>query len=281
MDPAAYCRDKATPEGSTLYYAVLYATPERRESLTSLYALSRELNALAVHAGEPEVSRSKLAWWHDELVRMSRGEAVHPVTQAVQQTMQRTGLDPDPFFWILEGVAMDHERYRYRSFSELEQYCKRTGGEVGRLAALATGATSQASEVFATRVGIGFQLTELVLHCREPVLADNHYFPMTDLREHDVSEDQLRALETTASIRTLVKTQMERAARALREARAGLPEEEHPANQHARTLAALADASLGAVARSGYAVLERRVGVTPLKKLWLAWSLNRRVQRGR
>lgn len=281
MDPAAYCRDKATPEGSTLYYALLYLEPGTRDALTSLYALYNELCALAAHGGEPELSRAKLAWWHDELVRMSRGEAAHPITRTVQETIRREQLNPDRFFWILEGVAMDIERYRYRSFSELEQYCKRTGGELGRLAAQVTGATSEASVEFALRLGVGYQLTELLVHSREHLLRDHHYFPEADLQEHAVNEDQLRGLETTAPIRSLLETQQMRAARCLRGAREGLPEHEHYANQHALTLGVLSEAILGAVIRSRHAVLERPVGVTPVKKLWLAWSLARRVRRSK
>lgn len=279
MDPAAYCRAKATPEGSTLYYALLYVEPAKRDALTSLYALYTELCVLAAHGGEPELSRTKLAWWHDELVRMSRGEAAHPVTRAVQETIRRGQLNADRFIWILEGVAMDSERYRYRSFTELEQYCKRTGGELGRLAAQATGATSETSTAFALRLGVGFQLTELLVQCRQHLLRDHHYFPTADLQEHAVSEDQLRELVTTASVRSLLETQLKRAARCLRDAREGLPKHEHYANQHALTLGVLCEAILRAVARSRYAVLERPVGVTPVKKLWLAWSLGRRVRR--
>lgn len=62
---------------------VTFVARERRDALTAIECLAHELAQTAFHLPEPQVAIVKLNWWRDEIERASRGQARHPVTQAL------------------------------------------------------------------------------------------------------------------------------------------------------------------------------------------------------
>ena len=74
---------KALQSGSSFYYSFLFLEPERRRAITALYAFCREVDDAVDEPSDPQVARSKLAWWRAELANLFAGRPQHPVTQAL------------------------------------------------------------------------------------------------------------------------------------------------------------------------------------------------------
>ena len=78
-----WSRERLADPADDLFFAVLFSAQPRRESVRAVAALYVELEATATRFGDMHVARTKLAWWRDELERLSAGNPAHPVTRAL------------------------------------------------------------------------------------------------------------------------------------------------------------------------------------------------------
>jgi len=78
-------RRRAVAPGSTRFWAWLLAPPEIRPPLLGILALLAEWQALMDPATEAGVARIKLAWWQEEMQRLSLGVPVHPIGRYLAQ----------------------------------------------------------------------------------------------------------------------------------------------------------------------------------------------------
>ena len=72
--------------GSSLYYCLLYATPDQRSRFLATLSLIRTISECLYDVQEPAVAQTKIHWWHEELERLYQGSALHPTAQRCQQT---------------------------------------------------------------------------------------------------------------------------------------------------------------------------------------------------
>ena len=134
MTPAAYCQQKAAPSDSTLYYALLFLTPELRGALLPIYAFHAEILESVHRSDDPGVRDARLAWWQTELQRLANGTPQHPVTQAMVEQTDRQTNHTD----ALIKVVTAYQRYVYsglQSGEELLNHCRATGGALEVVAA--------------------------------------------------------------------------------------------------------------------------------------------------
>ena len=85
MTPEEYCRNKAAPAGSNLYYSTLYHDAQTRRILHALFALHYELNEVVYESSDAGATRVTLYWWIEEIGRLFSREARHPVTRELSQ----------------------------------------------------------------------------------------------------------------------------------------------------------------------------------------------------
>ncbi len=105
------------------------------------------------------------------------------------------------------------------------------------------------------------------------------YFPEDEMRRFGVGPGDLLAAQTSERVQQLFAFQAERIRDYGRRALEHLPEAERHGQSSLLIRLELALALLDEVAEDGYRLLEQRVSLTPLRKLWLAWRLRRREQR--
>ena len=79
----------------------MFAAPRVREPLLGVYALHAEWMALLDTATERTVAQIKLAWWQDEMLRLTQGKAVHPVSRFLAS---QPGADVAHFEILSEAV---------------------------------------------------------------------------------------------------------------------------------------------------------------------------------
>ncbi len=85
-----WAQERLADPGDDLYYAVLFSPRPQRDNVRAVAALYAELEATVTHFRDMHVARTKLAWWRDELERLSAGNAAHPVTRTLAGTMPAT-----------------------------------------------------------------------------------------------------------------------------------------------------------------------------------------------
>jgi phytoene synthase len=271
MSPDEYCQDKAAQSGSSFYYSFMFLPPDRRRAITALYAFCREVDDAVDEPSDPAVAQAKLAWWRTEVARMYSGTPQHPVTRALAPAIASYGIGPDELSEIMDGMQMDLEQSRYLDFPGLKLYCRRVAGVVGQLAAKIFGFANPATLEYADRLGLAFQLTNIVRDVGEDARKNRIYLPMDELARFEVpASDILQGRHTDNFIR-LMEFQAERIERCYGDAYAVLPREDRKAQRPGLVMAAIYRALLEEIPSDGFQVLKQRTALTPVRKLWIAW----------
>lgn len=272
MSPDQYCQQRAAASGSSFYYSFLFLPPERRRAIVALYAYCREVDDVVDEVSDPGVARTKLAWWREEVARIYDGTPTHPVGQALAPVVRNFALDRGHLLEILDGMAMDLDYNRYPDFPTLEVYCHRVAGVVGLLSARIFGYSDARTLDYARNLGIAFQLTNIVRDVGEDVRRNRIYIPLDELTRFGLTTDDLIGLQEDARFARLIEFQISRAQARYDHAFALLPPADRRPQRPGLVMAAIYRTLLTEIEREGGKVLNRRIALTPLRKLWLAWK---------
>jgi phytoene synthase len=273
MAPHEYCQQKAAASGSSFYYSFLFLPKPKRLAITALYAFCREVDDIADECTDIGIARTKLAWWRTEIANLYAGQPQHPVTQALQQAVQDYNLAEEHFLEIIDGMEMDLDQNRYRDFKELQLYCYRVASVVGLLSASIFGYQDRKTLKYAHDLGLAFQLTNIVRDVGEDARRGRIYLPLDELARFGVSEDDLLHGRESAAVRQLLEFQIERAEDYYRRAFEALPDIDRRDQRTGLIMAAIYRTLLDEIRATGCEkVLNQRISLTPLRKLWLAWK---------
>jgi phytoene synthase len=271
MTPDEYCQEKAAQSGSSFYYSFLFLPPERRRAITALYAFCREVDDVVDEVSDANVARAKLGWWRAEVANLFDGHPQHPVTKALQPAVRDFGVTRKRMDDIIDGMEMDLIHHRYPDFASLERYCYRVAGVVGELSASIFGYANEKTLEYAYHLGLAFQLTNIVRDVGEDARRDRIYLPQDELRKHGLSDEDILNARHTSAFATLMREQADRAEDHYRKAFAALPQEDKRAQRPGLIMAAIYHALLDEIRRDDFRVLNQRISLTPIRKLWLAW----------
>lgn len=272
MSPDQYCQQRAAASGSSFYYSFLFLPPERRRAIVALYAYCREVDDVVDEVSDPGVARTKLAWWREEVARIYDGAPTHPVGQALASVVRAFALERTHLLEILDGMAMDLDYNRYPDFATLEIYCYRVAGVVGLLSARIFGYSDVRTLDYARNLGIAFQLTNIIRDVGEDVRRNRIYIPLDELARFGLATDDLIRLQEDERFAQLMKFQIARAQARYDQAFALLPDADRRPQRPGLVMAAIYRTLLIEIEREGGKVLNRRIALTPLRKLWLAWK---------
>jgi phytoene synthase len=272
MNPDEYCQQKAVQSGSSFYYSFLFLPPERRRAITALYAFCREVDDAVDEPSDPQVAQARLAWWHGEVARLYRGEPQHPVTRALAPAVETYGIEQQHLAEILEGMTMDLTRNRYPDFAALGLYCHRVAGVVGLLAARIFGYTNPKTLQYAEKLGLAFQLTNIIRDVGEDARKNRIYLPADELERYGVPAADILSATHSENFVRLMEFQARRAEDCYTDALAILPKEDRRAQRTGLVMAAIYRTLLREIAGAGYKVLAHKTSLTPVRKLWIAWK---------
>ncbi|WP_019140911.1 presqualene diphosphate synthase HpnD [Noviherbaspirillum massiliense] len=272
MSPDDYCQQKAVQSGSSFYYSFLFLPPERRRAITALYAFCREVDDTVDECTDVSVARTKLMWWRKEIAAMAEGNPSHPVTQALQPHLKAYGLETKYFLAIIDGMEMDLDQNRYLDFPGLRKYCWHVAGVVGILSAGIFGVTQPATLQYAEKLGLAFQLTNIIRDVGEDARKGRIYLPVNELQQFGVPASDILNARHSENFEKLMRFQTERAQTFYDEAFALLPKADRRAQRPGLMMAAIYRTLLKEIEDDGFHVLNQKISLTPIRKLWLAWK---------
>jgi phytoene synthase len=280
MTPEDYCHNLAAPLSSDFRYSLLGLPLARRQALCAIQAFCLETAQAMAECRDPGVARTKLDWWRAELDSLFVGESRHPVMRALQPHLHLFNLPEEYFREILDGVAMDLDYDAYPTFNELMLYLHRRGSVVALLAAEVSGYRDRrATPRFAHEAGAALLLFEQLHDVRLHAQHGRFYFPEDEMRRFGTHPGDLLAAQTTDRVRQLFAFQAERIQEYHRRALDYLPDVDRLDQCSLLIRLELAMALLTEIAEDGYRLLEQRISLTPLRKLWLAWRRRRGERR--
>ncbi len=273
MTPDQYCEDKAAKSGSSFYYSFRFLPEDRRRAVTALYAFCREVDDVVDECQDERVARVKLAWWRSEVAQLYAGTPEHPVGQALLPHVRALDLPQGQLLEIIDGMEMDLDQARYASFRDLQLYCYRVAGVVGQLCAQIFGYQDRQTLKYAHDLGIAFQLTNIIRDVGEDARRGRIYLPVEDLQRFNVPAEDILNYRETPAFQALMLFQIERAEQFYAQALALLPAVDRKPQRPGLMMAAIYRATLEEIRRDGAEkVLNQRLSLTPIRKLWLAWK---------
>jgi phytoene synthase len=272
MSPDEYCQQKTAQSGSSFYYSFLFLPPERRRAITALYAFCREVDDTVDETSDQSVARIKLAWWRNEVTQMVSGTPTHPVMLALQPHLAVYDLKQEHLLAIIDGMEMDLDQSRYLDYPNLKKYCWHVAGVVGILSASIFGVTNPQTLRYAEALGLAFQLTNIIRDVGEDARKGRIYLPIDELQQFNVTAADLLNARHSEKFEALMKFQADRAQRLYDEAFALLPKEDRRAQRPGLMMAAIYRTLLDEIEHDGFHVLNQKISLTPLRKLWLAWK---------
>jgi phytoene synthase len=220
------------------------------------------------------VAASKLAWWRGEVAESFAGTPHHPVMQALMPHAADYGITPTQLGAVIDGCEIDLQQTRFLDWSALARYCHLVAGIVGEVAANIFGRTADATIEYAHRLGLAFQLTNIIRDVGEDARRGRIYLPVDEMRRFDVKAHEILKRDApwgySDRFVALMRFQAERAQRTYEEALALLPDSDRAAQKPGLMMANIYRALLREIEADGFRVLHQRTSLTPLRKLWIA-----------
>ena len=281
MTPAEYCQNKAAKSGSSFYYSFLFLPEKQRLAITALYAFCREVDDVVDECHDADVARTKLNWWRQEIRDTFNKETTpnHPVCQQLRNIIEQFDLPQEHFLEIIDGMERDLQQTRYTTFTDLALYCYRAASVVGLMAAEIFGYQDKKTLKYAHDLGMAFQLTNILRDVREDASRGRIYIPAEELEKFGVTENDILNHHCNKPMRELLDFQAKRAREYYDKAFALLPDKDRYMQRTGLIMATIYMATLKTIETDSCQVLDKRVSLSPVRKLWLSWKTARQEKR--
>jgi phytoene synthase len=207
----AQCNRIARASKSSFYLAFYGLRKEKRNALCALYAFMRLIDDVSDEPGDLESKRQALARWRGMLDDAVDGRtAGHAVLPALADTIARFGIPTRYFHDLILGAEMDLTVTRYATFDRLAEYCYRVAGTVGLTCIHVFGFEDPKAPDLAERLGLAFQLTNIIRDVESDYRMGRVYLPQEDLTRFGIAEADL-AGPVTEKMRELLEFEADRA----------------------------------------------------------------------
>ena len=273
MTPQEYVQQKTAASGSSFYYAFLFLPAQRRAAITAFYAFCREIDDVVDDAVDPGVAASKLAWWQAEVAQAFAGKPSHPVLLALMPIAADYKIEESHLQAVIEGCQMDLNQTRYLDYPGLQRYCHLVAGVVGEVAANIFGQTQAATTLYAHKLGLALQLTNIIRDVGEDARRGRIYLPMSEMQLFEVKAHEVLKGVYSERFTALMQFQARRAQGLYDEALALLPAADRRSQKPGLMMARIYRTLLTEIEHEKFQVLHQRISLTPLRKLWLAWKV--------
>jgi phytoene synthase len=228
------CESLTRAAAGNFYYGIRLLPAPKRRAMCAVYAYARRVDDI----GDGELADAeklrRLDALQTALAELSPADP-DPVMAALADARVRFALPADALEDLIAGVRMDVLGTSYASFAELELYCRRVAGSIGRLCLAIFGSRAPASpngqvgdepghdggpgqegapsqdgapeqdgvprtaSQLADDLGVAMQITNIVRDLREDAARGRVYLPAKDLVRYHLHDDgPLDAVALTA-----------------------------------------------------------------------------------
>ena len=223
------CHAIARAAHSNFYYAFFLLPKPKRDALAALYAFNRLVDDVADDGHDIAAKQRGLAKWRAELDEAVTGldhcfdgtaalplddgrpKGALEILPALADTIRRYHMPARYLHDLISGAEMDLTIHSYPTFDRLREYCYRVAGTVGLTCTHIFGFHDPRALDLAEKLGLAFQLTNVIRDVREDYLAGRVYLPEEDLTRYGVSAQDFAKSESTLGIRELLRCEADRA----------------------------------------------------------------------
>lgn len=240
-----------------------------RQHFINVYAFCRHADDLADESGSAERAQQFLAELRADVQRMYDGEPRDLIQVALQQTVLRFDIPPDPFLKLIDAFVQDQRISRYETYEQVLDYCRRSADPVGHLVLYLCGYCDGERQRLADFTCTGLQLANFWQDVGNDVGRGRIYIPREDMSRFGVREQDILGKRFTPEFARMMEFEVQRTVELFDRGEALLP----LVDKRVRTDVALygrgGRAILAAIRRIGYNTLEHRPSIGRGTKLGL------------
>ena len=209
----AECHHVARAAHSNFYYAFYLLPRPKRDALAALYAFMRLVDDVADQGADVLAKQRGLARWRARLdaTLVGDGSAGNPVLPALADTLRRYKIPARYLHDLISGAEMDLTVPSYPTFERLREYCYRVAGTVGLTCVHVFGFREPRAADLAEKLGLAFQLTNIIRDVHDDYALGRVYLPDEDLARYGVVPEDFGRSEATLGVRELLRFEAERA----------------------------------------------------------------------
>lgn len=299
---AAYaeCCAIAKREAKNFYYGFLALPKHKREAMCAVYAFMRRADDISDDESFTlETRRVQMASWlaswngfrsaafHDESPVLPEDKRDHAVFLAVADVQQRFGVSDRLLEQLIVGTTMDLKAEPpqgvrrvqlygrtvdvYETMQALEGYCYLVASVVGLTTIRIFGYRDHVAEEYAEKIGLAFQLTNILRDVKEDAERGRVYLPEDLLAKHQLTAQDVLTASTSGTmrpeLRALLAEVATRAEKYYLATDALIPLLDRDSRPAMRVLITIYHLLLKEIVVRNYDVLQQRVSVSTERKL--------------
>ncbi len=225
----SHCHQIARKAHSNFYPAFFLLPKTKRDGIVALYAFMRLIDDVSDESSDVAAKQRGLARWRAALDEAITGQSQafdgnaarslqggdlygqREVLPALVDTMERFRMPARYLHDLISGAEMDLTIQEYPTFERLREYCYRVAGTVGLTCTHIFGFSDSKALDLAEKLGLAFQLTNIIRDVREDYSIGRIYLPEEDLARYGVAKEDLGRREATLGVRELLRFEADRA----------------------------------------------------------------------
>jgi len=281
------CHRVARESHSNFYPAFFLLPKPKRDGIVALYAFMRYIDDVSDEGDDLASKQRGLAKWRAALDQAINGqdqvvvgsaaiaspfvnlEGAAEILPALVDTIERYKMPPRYLHDLISGAEMDLTIQTYPSFERLKEYCYRVAGTVGLTCTHIFGFRDSKALELAEKLGLAFQLTNIIRDVHEDYRLGRIYLPEEDLAHYHVTKEDFGRNEASLGVRELLRFEADRAWTLYEEGAKLLGLIEDDSRGTLWLLAHTYSALLGRIESVDFAVFGARVRLTKAEKLKL------------
>lgn len=281
------CHRLAREAHSSFYPAFFLLPKPKRDGIVALYAFMRFIDDVSDEGADLAAKQRGLAKWRaaldqvitkqDQVVEGSAAMAspftglkgAAEILPALVDTIERYKMPTRYLHDLISGAEMDLTIQTYPSFERLREYCYRVAGTVGLTCTHIFGFHDFRALELAEKLGLAFQLTNIIRDVQEDYGLGRVYLPEEDLAHYRVTREDLGRGEGSLGIRELLRFEAERAWKLYEEGAQLLAMVDEDSRATLWLLVHTYSALLARIESTDFAVFGGRVRLTKAEKLKL------------
>ena len=267
---AAYraCEEVTRRAAGNFYYGIRLLPPDKRRAMCAVYAFARRVDDVGDGSLPAEEKERRLHIARADLAALSPDSA-DPVLAALGHARERFPLPVSALGEVIDGVTMDVHETSYDRAEELEVYCRRVAGSIGRLSVAIFGASDEpGASTRADDLGIAMQLTNILRDVREDSSRGRAYLPREDRDRFGCPADLATA--PLPNVEALVRFEAGRARCWFATGLELLPMLDSRSRACVGAMSGIYRRILDRIERRPGDILERRIALPASEKVWVA-----------
>lgn len=276
MTPEEYCRDKAAPPGSNLYYSLLYQTSSDKRAIHALFAFDNELHQTLIANTDPGVARLKLQWWREEIERTFAHQSRHPVGIEIDHLRKQHVLDKQVFESCIDATELILGGAPLKNY---DTWLAVLGDGTSRLwnsAVYACHCKDPDLGAITAYAGRLFTALDILQNTARFIHQGLCPLPQWEMEQHDVTMIILQGDTEHPSITNFFATLLTRLKSDLEDSYNQLLKHNEAQTLFCLIAIRIAIVLCEEIAADNYRLMQTRLKLTPIRKLWIAWRTKRK-----